>query len=435
MFKKLKNIYPWFIIVLATLLLFYKYMLQVFPSVITDNLIRDFNLTGAGLGNLAAMFFYSYLVMQFFSGYLVDQFGLKPMVIFSVIISAMGAFLFSYGRTYEVAILARLLMGIGAAFATVGYMKIAAINFPAKRFALVGGLLTIGVMLGAVFGQAPLVLLIQSVGWRQALLFVSLAGFVISCLFYIFIKNKSKFNSGMAEQIKPIKLSDIVELIKRKTNWFLMLYSGFAFAPLAVFGGLWGVPFMVKAYSLSESHAALYVSFSYVGFGVGGPLFGYLSDQIGSRFQCMYKGLLLSLLMICAVVFVPLNHYLLIICIFLFGLGTGAFMLGFAVGKDINPIHMTATVVAFINSADAIFGAISEPFIGKMLDVNAGLHLVSGHFSLYAYHIAFITLPIELLLAYLFLTQAEHARNLSKSTSKHIVGEYSSSLNPPTIRD
>lgn len=400
------SFYPWFILVLASLMLFYKYLLQVFPSVITKELMQDFQLTGAGLGNLAACYFYSYLLMQFFSGYLIDRFRLKLIIIASILISAFGALLFSLSTSLDLASLSRVLMGMGAAFATVGYMKIAALYFPANRFSLVSGLLTLGVMLGAVFGQAPLGLLIQSQGWHQGLIYIAVAGGIISLLYFVFIKPQTSApqQTLLIKHSQKITLDDIKNLLKNKTNWCLTLYSGLAFAPMAVFGGLWGTPFVSAAYHMTASKAAMFVSVVYVGFGFGGPLFGYLNERFGQRFRLMTFGLFLSLASLLCVIYLLPSPIGLMCCTFLFGIGTGGFMLGFSVGKDINPLHIAATVIAFINSGDAIFGAFSEPFIGKVLDLTSQTQIPPTHFLLSSYQIAFITLPLELILAYVFLT-------------------------------
>lgn len=398
-------------------MLFYKYLLQVFPSVITDNLMRDFQLTGSGLGNLAACFFYSYLIAQLFSGYLIDRFNFKLIIVLSILISASGAWLFSSTESFAMAIAGRALMGTGAAFATVGYMKTAAIYFPPQRFSLVSGLLTIGVMLGAVFGEAPLALVIKAVGWHHALLGIAAAGAIIAALFMVCIRTKPTTQVMTASKPRAITLEDLKSLLKNKINWYLAFYSGLAFAPLAVFGGLWGTPFVVKAYHLSETSAAFYVSMVYVGFGLGGPLFGFLEERLQQRFALMLAGLLISLACLIVLIYViPTTTLGLLLMTLLFGLGTGAFMLGFAVGKDANPIHIAATVIAFINSGDAICGALSEPLIGRILDYYHANHLIPSHFPLHGYHVALSTLIVELLLGLLLLLRIKQLQTSPQQT-------------------
>lgn len=51
------HFYPWLVIALASGFLFYKYILQVSPSIMTEDLMRVFQIQGTGLGNLAASFF------------------------------------------------------------------------------------------------------------------------------------------------------------------------------------------------------------------------------------------------------------------------------------------------------------------------------------------------------------------------------------------
>ena len=95
---------------------------------------------------------------------------------------------------------------------------------------------------------------------------------------------------------------------------------------------------------------------------------------------------------------------MLAVALFVFGFGTGSFMLGFALGKEMNTLVLAATVIAIINIGDAIFGAFTEPLIGKLLDtfwqgkVVAGVH----YFSVHDYHLVFILLPVYLLVAILF---------------------------------
>ena len=76
-------------------------------------------------------------------------------------------------------------------------------------------------------------------------------------------------------------------------------------------------------------------------------------------------------------------------------------MLGFVIGKEINKIALAATVIALINTGDAIFGAISEPLIGKFLDRGWAGQIVKGvhYFSVHDYHQAFLLLPVYLLIA------------------------------------
>lgn len=399
-------VYPIIVISLAACFLFYKYVLQIFPSIITAPLMKQFDLTGAGLGNLAATFYYSYMITQLFVGILLDKYGTRRFTSAAIFCSALGVLLFSNAETLSVAITARALMGVGVAFATVAYMKLAADWFSPKQYAFVSGLLATAAMAGAVFGQAPLAWLIDHFGWRHCLFSVGASGVILSCLFFIVVRDRSCSLNRMTTTKTTISFQDVVGVLKSKQNWLLTLYSGLAFSPVAVFGGLWGTPFLAEAYHLSKTQSASLLSLVFIGLGLGSPILGMLSDRLGNRRYVMFFSTLASTAALILVLYCQvLSTVTLSVLLFIFGFGLGAFMLVFAMGKEINSVVLTATVIAMINTSDAVFDALTEPLIGKLLDMGWEGHIVNGvhQFSLSSYQMALSLLPIYLIAGSLLL--------------------------------
>lgn len=397
--------YPILVICLAAGFLFYKYILQIFPSIITEQLMQQFHLTGAGLGGLAATFYYTYLITQLFVGFLLDKYSTRWLTSAAILVCALGVLLFSQSQTVFMAGTSRALMGIGVAFATVSYMKLAAAWFPPKQYAFVSGLLATAAMAGAVFGQAPLAWLIQHYGWQYCLSIVGLVGFGLSFLFFMVVRDGPDFLQPKTAT-SSISLKEIGQVFKSKQNWLLTLYGGLAFAPVAVFGGLWGNPFLEQAYHISKTEAASMMSLVFIGLGLGSPLLGLLSDRLNNRRYVMLVSTLVSCAAITLVLYChPLSTAYLSALLFLFGFGLGAFMLVFAMGKEMNPLYLTATVVAMINTSDAVLDALTEPFIGKLLDMGWDGRLVNGvhQFSIHSYHMALSVLPIYLIIGSLLL--------------------------------
>lgn len=394
--------YPWVVLSFAALFLFYKYVLQVSPSVMTQALIQHFHLHGSSLGNLAATFFYAYLVVQLFVGPLLDKYSPRLLTTLAIGVSALGGLWFAEAQTLLSASCARALIGAGAAFATVSYMKLAMMWFNPKKFAFVSGLLTTAAMLGSMAGQAPLGFLVAHFGWQTTLYVCGLIGVALSSGYYLCVRD----NTSLLTSIKTPSTHDFVKLLKCKHNWQLMLYSGLAFAPLAVFGGLWGNPFLQESFHVSKIGAGTLVSCSFFGLGIGGPLLGYLSDRLHNRLNVMTLGLLLSFISLVFALYFPIHStWLEAVFLFLFGFGTGAFMLGFSLGKEMNALGLGACVIALINTGDALFGAISEPLAGKILDLVATNKTAYGDisFTIHDYHLALLMLPLYLVAAGIFL--------------------------------
>src|SRR3990167_896726 len=275
--------YPWIVITLSAFFLFYKYVLQVSPSVITHSLMRQYHLDGAGLGNLAATFFYSYLIAQLFVGPILDKLGTRLLTALAILLCAIGAIGFAEAKNFTEAVVSRSLIGVGAAFATVSYLKIAAIWFKPERFALVSGLLATAAMVGSMCGQLPFALMVVHFGWQASIFYCGLFGVVLSVLFYIIVRENNPSANFQAKNTE-LKFRDVLSVLKSAPNWYLMFYSGLAFSPLAVFAGLWGDSFLQTAFHISKPDAAMLTSMSFLGLAVGAPLLGFVSERLSNRF-------------------------------------------------------------------------------------------------------------------------------------------------------
>jgi len=197
---------------------------------------------------------------------------------------------------------------------------------------------------------------------------------------------------------------DLIAIIRNKQSWLISIYSGMAFAPISAFAGFWGVPFLVQSSGLARTTVVWLISFTFVGFAVGSPLAGWISDRIGRRKPLMIMGTFLGMLFLTLLIYSPsLTEESMAALLFLFGFFTSFFFVSFAYMREINDIAASGTAIGFINMFNAIFGALSEPLIGKLLDL--GWDHVSKHgariFSISDYQTALLALPICMLIALL----------------------------------
>src|SRR3989344_5835398 len=170
-FVGIKHFYPWLVWVLAAFYLFYKYLIEVSPGVMSADLMRDFKINGAEMGNLAAAYYYAYLLMQLPMGVFTDRFGPRKVTSICIILCALGALILSHAHVFLMANVGRFVTGIGASVAAIGCLKLTTLWFPPKRFAMMAGLMMTVGMLGAVFGGAPLSVVMNHLGWRDSLFY------------------------------------------------------------------------------------------------------------------------------------------------------------------------------------------------------------------------------------------------------------------------
>ena len=96
---------------LGAALYFIGFFQRVAPAVMTNELTDAFTLTAAGLGNLSAFYFYSYVAMQIPTGILADRLGPRRLLTAGAVIAAIGTAVFAMAQDAAMAGLGRLLIG------------------------------------------------------------------------------------------------------------------------------------------------------------------------------------------------------------------------------------------------------------------------------------------------------------------------------------
>jgi len=400
-----KALYGWVIFAISVLYVFYKYILEVSPSILTNQIRDEFHVDEFIIGHIGASYYYAYAIMQLPSGLLVDTFGPRRTTTLGILCCSLGALLFGYSQSIFMMSFSRFLMGLGATFAILNTFKLNSNWFPSHRFAFLAGVtLTLGT-LGAVFGQNPLEKLVNTLGWRQSFIDIALFGIAFALLFFILVRDKPPHR---AYDVTPptkgkvkIRIA-LLHIIRRSQTWIVCLYSGLSFTPVMSFAGLWGVQFIMVKYHLSKSEASFLTSLIFIGFAIGAPFYGWLSSYIGKRKPIMFLGSTISLILLTLVIYLPPLPYLLfasLLC--LTGFFISGFLLSFSVIHEINVPLMTATAVGIMNTFNALFGAITGPLIGFFLDFgNAASRTQS---TLGDYNLALLVLPAYLLTSLILL--------------------------------
>ncbi|MEE4255312.1 MAG: MFS transporter, partial [Desulfuromusa sp.] len=86
----------WSVWGLCAVLYIFGFFQRVAPGVMTNELIADFGLTGAELGNLSAFYFYSYVAMQIPTGVLADSWGPRRLLTAGALVAGIGSLCFAF---------------------------------------------------------------------------------------------------------------------------------------------------------------------------------------------------------------------------------------------------------------------------------------------------------------------------------------------------
>ncbi len=365
----------WVVWGLGALFFALSFFHRVAPAVMVDDLMRDFAVGGAVLGNLAALYFYAYAALQLPVGMVLDRWGPRRVLSAAAALCALGTLLFATAAGLGSAYAGRFLIGAGAAFPFIGSLTLATLWFPPRRFALLTGLTMFAGMAGAILGQAPLAALVGAVGWRAAMAGAAAVALLICVLVWLVVRDRPEGAAAQAPAHpgpeKATMLAGLREVLGRRQSWVIACFAACMAGPMFAFAGLWGVPYLMRAHHLERPTAALTASAMMVGWALGAPAAGWLSDHLGRRRAPMIGGAVVALLAMVTLLYVPqVTLTGSVALLFLNGFAGGSMSVCFAAAREHSPRHATGVAIAFVNMINIGAGALYQPLIGLFLDLN-----------------------------------------------------------------
>ncbi len=373
-----KSFLAWFIWGLAAAYFFSDYLARVSPGVMSRELQLAFGVSTAGLGLLSSFFYYPYILMQIPVGLMVDRFSIRWLLSIMALLTAIGCTVFGLANSIWVAAFGRVIIGFSAAFAFVSALRLATKWFPPARLGLLAGLTQALGMWGAAFGEAPVSLLMEQVGWRQTMLLMASLFIILSFLILRFVQDSPKnYNlspTSIPKRTNVISVSQsLASVLSNKQTWLTALYAGLLFAPTAVMAEFWGPSYLQYGRGLSSHSAAFANGLIFIGWGLGGPIAGWLSDKMGLRKPLLYISAICGAIFLCVIFYWPsLSTWQLYSLFFFYGLTNIGVVVSYAVATEINPRKMIGTTIAFANMGSILIGAILQPVFGKVLEMNLG---------------------------------------------------------------
>lgn len=388
--------YPWLVWGLAASFYCYGFFQRVAPSVMVGELMVTFSVSAAALGNLSAFYFYAYASLQLPIGVMVDRWGARRMLVGAALLCGLGSLLFARADSLTMAYVGRLMIGAGAGFTWVGTLKLTSQWLPPKRFAMVSGMTLMLGMIGAIAGQAPLAAAVATFGWRDTLGAAALIAFALAVLIWFIVRDKAPDHASPEMGSETLGLlQGLKETLKNRQTWYAAIYGGTMTASILAFAGLWGVPYMMQAYGLERTAAAASTSLMLVGWGIGAPLTGWISDHIRSRRLPMLVCSVVVLIVFLILVYSPdLSLGAARTLLFLHGFFNGGMVICFAISREHNRPRQGGVTLGFVNMMVMASGAFFQPFIGWLLDVNWDGTTLEGVrvYSTQAYEMALLSL-------------------------------------------
>jgi len=346
---------------------FFQYALRSAPSVMMPQLTGAFGVNALGVSAIVGMFYYGYSPFSLVAGASMDRFGAKRVIPIGAAVVGIGAIMFGTGNV-TLANIGRFLQGAGGAFALIGAVYLITRNFPASVAASFIGVTQMFGMAGGSAGQFLVGPIIKGgLSWDRFWIYTGVLGLVISGVLLILLPKETPKRTTSGSGALSALLHSLGKVFRNPQSYLCGIISGLLFIPTTILGMTWGVRFLQEARGREYEAAVTLAATVPIGWMIGCPLLGFISDRLGRRKPVIFAGTIMLLAVVSWVLFgnpqILRGHTVGI----LMGIASGAAMLPYTVIKEVNPPEFGGTATGVVNFLNFTFSALLGPVFGARL--------------------------------------------------------------------
>jgi MFS family permease len=350
----------------------YEFFLRILTGAYQDQIVDYFHIQShVGFSFLISSYNITYLIMQIPAGILLDRYGSKKVLIAATLICGIGNIIFIMGG-FELAIIGRLLVGIGSSFAFIGVLKLALENFSRKHFALVTSIvISLGTLTAAFSQNISVIVSSYDVSWIEIFIYSGLFAIPLAFLFQIILPKQAN-----SMQIMP-KLNEIFtiskDLLKNIQLWKNATWGGLIYIPTVVITSQYGILYFKDAYGFDTIYSATMITALFIGWVIISPINTILCKKISAN-KIIGLSVLLSIIIILIFNAGIMSNYAMIL-VFLFGAVSASQVLVWHHFNEICPPSIAAIGIAVTNMIITLSMEIGQLGVGISMDIGKFLDI------------------------------------------------------------
>jgi MFS family permease len=330
-----------------------------------------------------------YALAQVPAGLLLDRYGSRVTLTGGAILMGLGQLLMSQTDTVGVAMIARIVLGVGDALTFSSAVRLVPAWFPPARVPVLTQLTGILGQVGQIASAVPFVAVLTYAGWTTAFSAAASLSAVAALLAVLLVRatppgvRRPRVRQELTKL--PLMLGRIIRHPATQLGFFTHYTAGFTGI---AFSMMWGYPYLTAGEGLSRPAASMVMTVLVVVSIVGGPLIGTLTQRHPLRRSTL-------VLLICGAIVVPLLAlvlwpgpaplWLLIVLVAGFSIGGPASSVGFDFPRTDLARHRLGTATGVVIMGGFLGGLLAILLIGVILDVLRP----DGAYDLAAFRLAF----------------------------------------------
>lgn len=364
---------------ICALFFLYEFLLRTVMGTYQHPIMADLHLSSFQFSFISTTVFLIIAgLMQIPVGFIVDNIGLKKSLLIGTLTCAASVVGFAYCYSFPLAVLFRLTMGIGAAFGFICLLMAVYDWMPHRYLGIFIGLSQFIGTMGPMLAAGPLDSLSSTYGvhWRHIFLYLGVAGMILALLTLAFVKNNVNKTGNFTILYYSENLSkSIIKLFSRFQPWYLAIFSACIYFTVEYLSENEGRTFLsYKGISLNS--ASYMLTISWIGYAIGCPLLGLISDLLQRRKIVMITCAWIGFATMIAILYGTQKEFLQVAFFFL-GFSAAGQSVAFATISEHFKKQFIAVGFALNNAIILIFAAINAPLIGILLDNQSRINQIT----------------------------------------------------------
>lgn len=338
-------------------------------AVVSPALAEDLGLSNAQLSDITSAFFYAFAFVQIPVGMALERFGIRITMYLLSVSGIGGSLLFALGQTAEQLVIGRVLLGIGMSGNLMTALLLVAAWFPVNRFGTLNGLLVGIGGLGSLLAATPLTYLHLAIGWRNSFLLFALANAIVVLAFLLVARESPPGARPVPVRSQPLS-RNLRRVFRMYSYWAISLASFVRYGFLAALQGLWAASFLLYGLHMDEISAGNVIFVMGLGYMIGLPLSGTLSDRVfRSRKKVILTSLaVFGLLTVIPVCWSPSVSVWVVLPVFAaLGFAAAPGQILYAHMKELIPARMLAQAMTAVNLFTMLGGGIITNIVGLLV--------------------------------------------------------------------
>lgn len=295
-----------------------------------------------------------YAAMQIPVGILVDRFGARVLLAVGAGIMAVGQLTVAFAPSLEVAVVGRMLVGMGDAFTFLAMIRMVNGWYSGSKASKMQQYVSTIGQTGQFFSALPFWIMLQNLGWESAFSIMAAASVLVVLLLIAFTANESDASSGKSHAVNSLKQAwgQLLQNV-RIPGIRMSFWTHFTTQPTTTSVSLlWAVPYLVTAEGQPLGFVAFILS-AMVAFGfITGPIIAEVcarAPHLRAKMVYGVVGLTVGAWIVLLSMPGQSPAWLLLTCFLLISIGGPASMIAFDFSKDFVPKERLGSANGFAN--------------------------------------------------------------------------------------